>query len=195
MANGMICCLFVLTRLPWWLMTLLSPVWSMAREMREMRYLYDLPHQISSTRFNALLPDFQPTDLRTALRDVARPADGSAVPVEPAALDAALGGFAALDTYRASWRRPDTIRGMCADYRAALDFDFDDHAADLSAQVNCPALVLYGADGPMARNYDVPGSWAPHLSDMRSDAITGGHFFIDTNPKDTLAALQSFLST
>ena len=41
------------------------------------------------------------TDLRTALRDVARPAVGSAATVEPAALDAALGGFAALDTYRA----------------------------------------------------------------------------------------------
>jgi Fe-S cluster assembly protein SufD len=41
------------------------------------------------------------TDLRTALRDVARPAVGSAATVEPAALDAALGSFAALDTYRA----------------------------------------------------------------------------------------------
>ena len=41
------------------------------------------------------------TDLRTALRDVARPAVGSAATVEPAALDAALGPFAALDTYRA----------------------------------------------------------------------------------------------
>ncbi len=52
-----------ITRFPWWIMTLLSPLWELAREMREMRYLYAMPHQIRSDRFNRLLPDFEPTDL------------------------------------------------------------------------------------------------------------------------------------
>ena len=55
-----------ITRFAWWMMTLLSPFWELARELREMRYLYAMPHQIRSAKFTRLLPDFQPT----ALEDV-----------------------------------------------------------------------------------------------------------------------------
>lgn len=101
----------------------------------------------------------------------------------------------ALEAYRAAWRRPDTIRGMCADYRAALNYDVADDAADLERRVPCPALVLYGADGIMARQFDVPGTWADRLSDMRSAAIPGGHFFPDTAPQPTTKALLDFLQS
>lgn len=52
---------------PWWLMTALSPVWPLAYEMREMRYLYAMPHSICGKRFAALLPDFRATDLREVM--------------------------------------------------------------------------------------------------------------------------------
>lgn len=108
---------------------------------------------------------------------------------------AALDDFAPdqLAAYRDSWRRRDTIRGMCNDYRAAIAHDMHDDAADLHARVTCPTLVLYGRDGAMARAYDVPATWAPKCADMRADTITGGHFFIDTAPDATLAKLRSFL--
>ena len=99
----------------------------------------------------------------------------------------------ALAAYRASWRDPETIRGMCADYRAALDIDFADDAADLGRTVDCPALVMYGAGGAMARAYDVPATWADRLSDMRAVAIPGGHFFPDEHPAETAEALLDFL--
>ena len=57
-----------INRFPWWLMTVLSPFWTLAREMREMRYLSEMPHQISDTKFNRLLPDFRPTDLETVMQ-------------------------------------------------------------------------------------------------------------------------------
>lgn len=98
-----------------------------------------------------------------------------------------------LDQYRAAWRNPDTIRGMCNDYRAALSHDFADDAADLGARIACPALVLYGADGAMARAYDVPATWAPKCTKMKSATIPGGHFFPDTAPDATLTALKAFL--
>ncbi|MEP4197336.1 MAG: alpha/beta hydrolase [Aliishimia sp.] len=100
----------------------------------------------------------------------------------------------ALEAYRQSWRRPHTIRAMCDDYRAAIEFDFDLDAADLHRQVACPALVLFGAQGKMAECYDVAGTWAPRLADMQAKAIPGGHFFPDTNPRDTIDALRAFLS-
>ena len=100
---------------------------------------------------------------------------------------------AQLAAYRASWRQPDTIRGMCNDYRAAIQYDLALDEADLARRVTCPTLVLYGADGAMARAYDVPGTWADRCSDLRADTVPGGHFFPDTAPEQTLAALKAFL--
>lgn len=48
---------------PWWQLTLLSPFWELARELREMRYLYEIPHRLDAAPLNALLPDFQTSSL------------------------------------------------------------------------------------------------------------------------------------
>ena len=101
---------------------------------------------------------------------------------------------AQLAAYRAAWRDPDTIRCMCNDYRAAIAVDFQQDASDISHKVACPALVLYGADGAMAKAYDVAGTWAGKLSDIRSGGIPGGHFFPDTAPGETVQALRTFLA-
>lgn len=98
-----------------------------------------------------------------------------------------------LAAYREAWRAPDAIAGMCNDYRAALEIDVLHDRADLNRHVTCPALVLYGADGPMARAYDVPATWAERFSDMRAIGLPGGHFFIDQSPEATLTALRDFL--
>lgn len=108
---------------------------------------------------------------------------------------AELSDFApqALEAYRCAWRDPETIRGMCADYRAALQIDFDIDAHDLHQQVEAPTLVMYGADGAMAQAYDVPATWRERLSNNHATAIPGGHFFVDQSPKETTDALRSFL--
>ncbi len=54
---------------PWWLMTLASPVWGMAYEMREMRYLWDMDHRLSHAEFERVLPGFQVTPMREVLRE------------------------------------------------------------------------------------------------------------------------------
>ncbi|WP_295316695.1 alpha/beta hydrolase [Roseobacter sp.] len=100
----------------------------------------------------------------------------------------------ALAAYRNAWRNPEAIRGMCADYRAALQVDFDLDAADLDRRITCPSLVLFGAQSAMARACDVAATWSDRLSDMSAQSVPGGHFFIDQNPTETLAALRPFLS-
>jgi haloacetate dehalogenase len=97
-----------------------------------------------------------------------------------------------LAAYCAAWRDPDTIRGMCNDYRAALDHDVSDDARDLNQRIACPLLVLYGADGAMARQYDVAATWQAKALETQAQAIPGGHFFPDTAPQATLAALSAF---
>jgi nucleoside-diphosphate-sugar epimerase len=57
------------TKFPWLLMTLASPFWELGRELREMRYLYDLPHAIDPAPLAKLLPDFRPTPLDTILAE------------------------------------------------------------------------------------------------------------------------------
>lgn len=54
--------------LPWWVMTALSPFWEMAREMREMRYLWSLSHTLSGEKLARLLPEFRATPLCEVLR-------------------------------------------------------------------------------------------------------------------------------
>lgn len=98
-----------------------------------------------------------------------------------------------LAVYRAAWRNQDVIFGMCQDYRAAIAHDLHHDVADLGRKVTCPALVLYGADGAMARAYDVPATWADRLADMRARTVPGGHFFPDTAPQATADAVLDFL--
>ncbi len=109
---------------------------------------------------------------------------------------ARIGDFAPerLAAYRAAWRRPEVIFGMCQDYRAAIAHDLALDEADLGRRVACPALVLYGADGAMARAYDVPATWAERLARMQARSVPGGHFFPDTAPEATSEAVQAFLA-
>ncbi|MRU13895.1 alpha/beta hydrolase [Roseovarius sp. A21] len=100
-----------------------------------------------------------------------------------------------LTAYRTAWRDPDTIRGMCNDYRATLSFDMAHDSADLTQRISCPTLVLYGADGAMAKHYDVSETWAAKCTQMQARAIPGGHFFPDTAPQETTAALKAFFTS
>ncbi len=101
---------------------------------------------------------------------------------------------AQLAAYRTAWRDPEAIRGMCNDYRAALDYDFALDKADLHRRITCPTMIMWGADGAMGKAYDVAATWRERCTDIRAQPIPGGHFFVDTAPVQTTAALQDFLS-
>lgn len=100
-----------------------------------------------------------------------------------------------LSAYRAAWRDPDTIKGMCDDYRAAALIDVELDAADLDRRIACPVHILWGADGAMGKQYDVPATWADRCtSTPMATPIPGGHFFPDTAPEETAEALTRFLA-
>jgi nucleoside-diphosphate-sugar epimerase len=48
-------------RFGWWQLQLASPFWELARELLEMRYLYDLPHALDARPLAAALPGFAVT--------------------------------------------------------------------------------------------------------------------------------------
>ena len=55
------------TQFPWWVMRALGPVWELARELPEMRYLFETPHNLDARPLQALLPDLQGTSLATIM--------------------------------------------------------------------------------------------------------------------------------
>lgn len=57
-----------LTPFIWWFMRLASPFWELARELTEMRYLFNTSHSLDPAPLAALLPDFRLTPLDDVLR-------------------------------------------------------------------------------------------------------------------------------
>jgi nucleoside-diphosphate-sugar epimerase len=56
---------------PWWIMRITAPVWELARELVEMRYLWNHDHALGGTRLANVLPDFQSTPLASIARTLA----------------------------------------------------------------------------------------------------------------------------
>ncbi len=88
---------------------------------------------------------------------------------------------------------PAVIHGSCEDYRAGATIDLDHDRADLDRRITCPLLVLWGAKGPMGRNYDVLQTWRERADDVRGHSVEAGHYLVEENPEPSYAALAAFL--
>ena len=55
-------------RFPWWVFTVTAPFWELAREMKEMRYLWNTDHALSDVRLTQILKGFEVTSLDKVLR-------------------------------------------------------------------------------------------------------------------------------
>lgn len=99
-----------------------------------------------------------------------------------------------LSAYRKAWRDPTCIAGMCHDYRAAIDLDLALDEADLTRRVTAPTLIGWGRDGAMGRAYDVAATWAHRIETITPAPLPGGHFLIDSHPKEVTAALATYFA-
>lgn len=57
-----------LAGVPWWLFRLISPFYGMAREVLEMRYLWDTPHSLDGSKFRAFVGEPHETPAEAAIR-------------------------------------------------------------------------------------------------------------------------------
>ncbi|MDX2289974.1 MAG: alpha/beta hydrolase [Hyphomicrobiaceae bacterium] len=98
---------------------------------------------------------------------------------------------AAVATYLAAFRKPETIHATCEDYRASAGIDLVHDRADRAAgrKVTCPLLVLWGGRGFIARRYDLLEVWRDYATDVQGQSIDCGHFLPEEQP-DTLAAVM-----
>lgn len=102
----------------------------------------------------------------------------------------------AVEEYIRCFSDPDVIRASCEDYRAGASIDLQHDEADAAAgrRVECPMLVLWGAEGFVGRAYDVVGVWNKYGTDVRGQAVRCGHFLAEEEPDGTLATLRDFLA-
>ena len=112
----------------------------------------------------------------------------------PAGIDA----FApeAVEEYVRCFSDPDVIRASCEDYRAGASIDLEHDEVDAAAgrRVECPMLVLWGAEGFVGSAYDVVDVWNNYATDVRGQALNCGHFLAEEEPDATLTALDEFLA-
>jgi haloacetate dehalogenase len=99
----------------------------------------------------------------------------------------------ARERYRRAFT-PETIAGICADYRASFHIDRPMDAEDRARgrRIDCPVLLHWGAeegsmsDGPLR-------VWERWASSVQGGPVTSGHFIPEEAPEELLASLQGFL--
>ncbi len=100
----------------------------------------------------------------------------------------------AVAEYARCFSNPEAITGACEDYRAGASVDVDHDEASRDRRVECPLLVLWGAQGFVNRRYAVLEVWRDYARDVHGQALDCGHFLPEERPRETLAALLPFLA-
>lgn len=101
----------------------------------------------------------------------------------------------ALADYLDAARNPDTIRGMCEDYRAAASIDLEHDRASRAEgrKVQCPMLVLWGSKGRIGGWYDALSIWRQYChAEVIGGAVESGHYIPEEAPDAVLDWFERF---
>ena len=89
---------------------------------------------------------------------------------------------------------PATVHATCEDYRAAASIDLEHDRVDRHRPLSIPIQALWGAEGVVARSYDVLSIWRGYTTGaVTGQALPCGHFLPEEAPEDTLTHLLPFL--
>jgi haloacetate dehalogenase len=106
-------------------------------------------------------------------------------------------GKEALAEYMRCFRNPETVRGMCEDYRACASVDLAMDTADRAAgkTVTVPVQLLWGATGAVGRQNKPAEVWKAYATDIRdAQALPCGHYLSEEAPEETYAAMRAFFT-
>jgi haloacetate dehalogenase len=110
---------------------------------------------------------------------------------------AGLAPFAAeaLEEYKRCIKLPDTIRGICEDYRASATIDLVHDRADIAAgkKLAMPLLVLWGAHGVIEKCFQPLDEWRKLAADVSGHALPCGHYIPEEAPDLLLEELFTFM--
>jgi haloacetate dehalogenase len=104
------------------------------------------------------------------------------------------------ETYIEGLRDPQAIHAICEEFRASatLDVAHDEQSFTAGRRVTCPTLALWSKDGPLDTWYTRQGGplgiWRRWANDIAGAPVTGGHFFPESNRRETVARLMEHLA-
>jgi haloacetate dehalogenase len=102
----------------------------------------------------------------------------------------------ALAEYQRCLRLPGAAQAMCEDYRAAATIDLEHDRADreVGKKIQCPTLILWGANGVIQMCYDAISEWQRVALNVRGHALPCGHYIPEEAPQELLDAVIPFFS-
>lgn len=91
---------------------------------------------------------------------------------------------------------PETVRATCDCYRAGatIDCEIDEAQREAGEKISVPLLILWGDRGGAWDADRTMDTWRRWASDVRGQAVPGGHFCPEEAPDETLAALVDFFA-
>ncbi|WP_455372568.1 alpha/beta hydrolase [Limibacillus halophilus] len=95
----------------------------------------------------------------------------------------------ALEDYLNAVDHPDTIRGICEDYRAAatIDLDHDRHSRAEGLRVACPLLALWGKKGKIDAWFEPLDIWRAYCEGtLDGGPVDSGHYLAEEAPEEVL---------
>ena len=98
-------------------------------------------------------------------------------------------------------RDPASAHAICEEYRAGATIDRERDTNDRRAgrKIQCPTLVLWSERSALDEWYEVDGGplaiWRNWAEDVSGRPISGGHFFPEQNPVETISEMRSFFET
>jgi haloacetate dehalogenase len=101
---------------------------------------------------------------------------------------------AVFNEYVRYFNDPNTLQGMCEDYRAAASIDLEHDRAELNKKIECPLLVLWGERGAMQRLFDVPATWRERANTVTARALPCGHWMPEEVPDAVYEQLHGFFT-
>jgi haloacetate dehalogenase len=102
---------------------------------------------------------------------------------------------AAKADYLAAVRQPETVTGICEDYRAAASIDLQhDRASRESGQrVTCDMLVLWGERGKIGKWYTPLDIWRRYCDGaVTGGPVQSGHYLAEEAPAEVLSWFAQF---
>lgn len=101
---------------------------------------------------------------------------------------------AALAEYLRCFRDPAMVHATCNDYRAAATIDIRHDDEDAGRKLSMPLLALWGSNGVIERCFDCLALWRERASDVRGEALPGGHYLAEELPEMVAERLSAFMT-
>ena len=86
------------------------------------------------------------------------------------------------------------IHAMCEDYRAGASIDLEHDRRDLDHRIACPLLVLWAAENPIWKRFDMVDVWRRRAVTVTGEALSCGHYLAEEAPDATYSRLHQFFS-